>query len=252
MKVREVYRNIRELALAWFGIVGMSLTLISSLEPVLKLAKWCRLLVEHWSFLIHALWNFAFSWLGIDIPHGIAHYLTTTMFIIVLAISSNIEAAIYGFNTDKNKSDQNNFGASFLYQLSIVFTVLLMPIIVSEFEINRPLFMLMYLLTFSAIITFLLIAIQDSIDLIIYSNHIKRKRQVSPWLTPIVAYCVLSFLLFAIALFLMLFSLFICKKFSNRHYLRKRIKTVIIIISIVILFNYFFEYTSPMQLLQFY
>ncbi len=54
---RMSWAGVRHEALAWFGIIGAVLTLVTGLKSVLIFATWCSLIVENWAIAITALWS---------------------------------------------------------------------------------------------------------------------------------------------------------------------------------------------------
>jgi hypothetical protein len=84
-------KGFRYEVLTWVGIVGGALTLFTNLGAVLKLADWARVLVQHWKEWTHALWLWAFGWLGIQLPPEWAPILTFLSFASFLIIGQAIK-----------------------------------------------------------------------------------------------------------------------------------------------------------------
>jgi TIR domain len=96
--------------LTWVGIVGGALTLFTNLGSVLKLADWPRVLVQHWKEWTHALWVWAFGWLGIQLGPGWTPVLSFLLFGSLLAIGQAVKFK----STIKNQATEYKYqGKSF-------------------------------------------------------------------------------------------------------------------------------------------
>jgi len=96
--------------LTWFGIVGGALTLFTNLSATLQLAKWARILVEHWREWTHAFWLWAFGWLGIHLPPEWAPVLSFVLFWLLLTIG---EAVKFRITTNSQLLSDTYQGKSF-------------------------------------------------------------------------------------------------------------------------------------------
>ena len=77
--------------LTWGGIIGGDLTLFSRIGPVLFLAPWARILIDHWKEWTHAFWVWSFSWLGIHVPPEWTPILSFLLFWSLLTIGQAIK-----------------------------------------------------------------------------------------------------------------------------------------------------------------
>jgi hypothetical protein len=101
--------------LTWFGRVGGALTLFGSLDAVLKLADWARLLVQNWKEWTHGFWLWAFRWLGIHLPPEWTLVLSFLLFGSLLTIGQAVrspKAKTLSFVIDSGDATSRLFGVS--------------------------------------------------------------------------------------------------------------------------------------------
>ena len=81
--------QIRYQLLAWFGVVGTALTILHALDEVVVLSSWAQRLVKNWADLNVAFWSLLPKhFFDFTLPHPVAGYLSTFVFITSLSASS--------------------------------------------------------------------------------------------------------------------------------------------------------------------
>jgi hypothetical protein len=68
----------------WFSVLGIALTLLSGVEPLIQLADWVRYLTLAWRELSHAAWDFLSPYLGFEIPIDLKDFST---FCVMIALA---------------------------------------------------------------------------------------------------------------------------------------------------------------------
>src|SRR5262245_843341 len=84
---RVGWARVRYEALAWFGIVGTSLTLVSNLRGLLTLADWAKVIVQNWVWALHWFWTHALFFVPRLTPME-AIYVTAIVFATVNVVAS--------------------------------------------------------------------------------------------------------------------------------------------------------------------
>jgi hypothetical protein len=112
--------------LSWWGIIGGAITLFTAISAVLKLADWARVLVQHWKEWTHAIWLWAFGWLGIRLPPEWTPVLSFLLFWSLLTIG---QAVKYKSMVKYQPIADGYQGKSFrMRQFSLYFVLLLVGI----------------------------------------------------------------------------------------------------------------------------
>lgn len=68
----------------WFSVLGIALTLLSGVEPLIQLADWVRYLTLAWRELSHATWDLLSPYLGFEIPIDLKDFST---FCVMIALA---------------------------------------------------------------------------------------------------------------------------------------------------------------------
>lgn len=74
--------------LTWFGVIGLSLTLIGTLEPLIKLANVVHFAVENWRALTGIFWNSIASLFDVKLSHTSIALLNGGIFAFAIEIAS--------------------------------------------------------------------------------------------------------------------------------------------------------------------
>src|SRR5262245_34151851 len=77
--------------LTWWGIIGGAITLFGAISTTLKVADWARVFVQHWKDWTHALWVWAFGWLGIHLAPEWTPILSFLLFWSLLTIGQAVK-----------------------------------------------------------------------------------------------------------------------------------------------------------------
>src|SRR5262249_25721984 len=115
--------------LTWWGIIGGAVTLFVAISAVLKLADWARVFVQHWKEWTHAVWLWAFGWLGIHLPPEWTPVLTFLLFWALLTIGQafkykrEIKTRPIADRYDNKSFHLRSWGAVFCF-VSIAVTIL--------------------------------------------------------------------------------------------------------------------------------
>lgn len=74
--------------LAWFGILGLSVSIVGTLEPVIQLADFVHFVVEHWHDLTRLLWNSIIGLFGLKADAAVLALLNAGIFCFSLELAS--------------------------------------------------------------------------------------------------------------------------------------------------------------------
>lgn len=77
-------------ALRWFGLIGLTLTIIEKLEPLLSLAKLVRLAIAKWKELSHLFWSSIFAFFSVEVSKETATALSVFALIFVMTLRSDL------------------------------------------------------------------------------------------------------------------------------------------------------------------
>jgi hypothetical protein len=80
-------RFIHSRTLAWISIVGLAITVVGSLDPVLQIAGFIRFLAEHWREFSGVVWNSIFGIFGIHANTATLALLNAGCFVLALEIA---------------------------------------------------------------------------------------------------------------------------------------------------------------------
>jgi hypothetical protein len=109
-------REIRGQIFVWFGIVGISLTIVSKWEEFVHLADAIRWVISHWTALITYFWQSLAGVFGIQINASVASLLSFISFYISLMLGSILISGRRR-KTPALEADVNDFEAALIYGL---------------------------------------------------------------------------------------------------------------------------------------
>jgi hypothetical protein len=84
----------REL-LKWFGVVGIALTIVERLDPLLKLASLMQKAIAHWRDATHWFWNFSLGLVGIPITPELSIALNVSVFVTAIRVAAGVPRRKY-------------------------------------------------------------------------------------------------------------------------------------------------------------
>ena len=83
-----MYQYIKRRYLAWIGVIGLSVSIVGAMEPVIQIANFIHYLVAHWHELTAAIWDSALGLFGLHAEAGVAALLNAGAFCFALEISA--------------------------------------------------------------------------------------------------------------------------------------------------------------------
>lgn len=89
--VKSLSRVFRSELLRWFGVLGLALTIIGKLDPVLALAKFIHKIAEKWIEITHAFWGAIFSCFSLSLSKETAIALNIFVLISLLTTRSRLQ-----------------------------------------------------------------------------------------------------------------------------------------------------------------
>jgi len=73
---------------ALVGVIGLAMTLLGALDPLIQIAELAQALVRHWHEAAHYIWSLVFSFWKLNIGPVAAARLTAASFLLAVSISS--------------------------------------------------------------------------------------------------------------------------------------------------------------------
>jgi hypothetical protein len=156
--------QMRYQLLAWFGVVGTALTMLHALDELVVLSSWAHRLVKNWADLNVAFWNFLPKYfLNFTIPHPVAGYLSTFVFIASLSASS-VFADYFGQQRSSSirRRQRGELSKFTSFAICLLFCVSIISVIINSSEPGAfDLFGYAILLFVASLITLFMIKVID-------------------------------------------------------------------------------------------
>jgi hypothetical protein len=83
--------------LSWIGIMGGALTIFSSAGSLITLAKWAKIIADHWIGWTYQIWALAYELTGIRMSTSTQAATTFMLFLLAAAVSTDLQNRLLCF-----------------------------------------------------------------------------------------------------------------------------------------------------------
>jgi hypothetical protein len=156
------YKQFRLQILTWFGILGTTLTLISSIKPLINLAYWTNLLIRNWTYITTEFWSYIFFWFTLRINPLVASYLSATIFVASLSIGSILyRKDLCGSENTQIMKRPERLDSHLVYLMCLLFTIMFIPYIKNNQLITDDCEIVIAVILYSILIYFIVVVSDD-------------------------------------------------------------------------------------------
>ena len=89
MSIKHLLSTLYKSLFMYISAIGLALTLLEGLEPLVKLSKFAKLLLGHWEDIIVTFWTNFFFFIKLDLSLEVYEALTASIFFLSLGVFSS-------------------------------------------------------------------------------------------------------------------------------------------------------------------